>query len=62
MEVTRPQFENAFEGMLEFTRECGKKIAQVKMTVVDVLPDEDIEASRKLAESLGVELRVRKFV
>ena len=62
MEVTRPQFENAFEGMLEFTRECGKKIAQVKMTVVDVLPDEGIEASRKLAESLGVELRVRKFV
>lgn len=62
MEVTRPQFENAFEGMLEFTRECGKKIAQVKMTVVDVLPDEDIEASRKLAKSLEVELRVRNFV
>ncbi len=62
MDVTRPQFEDAFEGMLEFTRECGKQIAQVKMTVVDVLPDEDIEASRKLAKSLGVELRVRNFV
>lgn len=62
MDVTRPQFENAFEGMLDFTKECGKVISDVKMSVVDVLPEEDIEASRKLAESLGVQLRVRKFV
>lgn len=32
------------------------------MTVVDVLKPEEIEASRKLAESVGVELRVRKYV
>lgn len=62
MDVTRPQFENAFEGMLDFAKECGKVIPEVKMSVVDVLPEEDIEASRKLAESLGVQLRVRKFV
>lgn len=62
MEVTRPQFEDAFEGMLAFTAECGKLIPQVKMTVVDILPEEEIEDSRKLAESLGVELRVRTFV
>ena len=62
MKVTRPQFEDAFEGMLAFTKECGKLIPQVKMTVVDVLPEQDIEDSRKLAELLGVELRVRHFV
>lgn len=62
MEITRPIFEDAFEGMLEFTKECGKQIPEVKMTVVDVLPEEKIEASRKLAESLGVKLRVRTFV
>lgn len=62
MDVTRPQFENAFEGMLDFAKECGKVIPEVKMSVVDVLPEEDIEASWKLAESLGVQLRVRKFV
>lgn len=61
MEVTRPAFENAFEGMLEFAEECGKIIPSVKFSVVDVLKPEEIEASRKLAESLGVELRVRKF-
>lgn len=62
MEVTRPRFEDAFDGMLKFTEECGKVIAQVKMTVVDVLPKKDIEESRKLARQLGVELRVRPFV
>ena len=36
-------------------------IPQVKMTVVDVLPEEEIEASRELAESIGVELRVRRY-
>lgn len=61
MDVTRPQFENAFEGMLDFARECRKSIPQVKMNVVDVLPQEEIEESKKLARTLGVELRVRKF-
>ncbi len=62
MEVTRPQFDDAFEAMLAFTKACGRVIPEVKMTVVDVLPKEEIEASRKLAESLGVELRVRSYV
>lgn len=61
MDVTRPQFENAFEGMLSFTAACKGKIAKVKMTVVDVLSDNDIKASKELADSLGVELRVRKY-
>ena len=59
--VTRPKFENAFEAMLDFAAECEKMIPQVKMTVVDVLSEEDIKASRELAESIGVELRVRKY-
>lgn len=62
MEVTRPQFENAFEGMLDFAKECGEKIPNVKFTVVDVLTKEQIEESRKLAEDCGIELRVRPFV
>ena len=59
--VTRPKFENAFEAMLDFAAECEKMIPQVKMTVVDVLSEEDIKASRELAESIGVELRVWKY-
>lgn len=62
MDVTRPKFENAFEGMLAFAKESAEQIKNVKFSVVDVLSPEDIEASRSLAKSLGVELRVRQFV
>lgn len=61
MEVTRPQFENAFQGMLDFASECRRQGLEVRFTVVDVLPDEEIEASRQLAESMGIGLRVRHF-
>ena len=61
MEVTRPQFENAFQGMLDFAPECREKGLEVRFTVVDVLPDEEIKASRQLAESMGIGLRVRHF-
>ena len=62
MDVTRPQFEDAFEGMLKFAGECKKHIPDVKFTVVDVLSEEEIEKSRKLAEDIGIDLRIRKFV
>lgn len=62
MDVTRPKFENAFEGMLKFTSECKEKIPKVKMSIVDVLSEEDIKASQQLADSIGVELKIRKFV
>ena len=61
MEVTRPQFENAFQGMLDFASKKKKKGLEVRFTVVDVLPDEEIKASRQLAESMGIGLRVRHF-
>lgn len=61
MEVTRPQFENAFQGMLDFASECREKGLEVRFTVVDVLPDEEIKASHQLAESMGIGLRVRHF-
>lgn len=61
MAVTRPQFDNAFEGMLEFAKGCAKVIEDVRFTVVDVLPEKDIEASRALADSMGIGLRVRHY-
>lgn len=57
--VTRPQFEHAFEGLLEFADACAEKIREVQFTVVDVLSEDDIEACRMLAESRGIKLRVR---
>lgn len=59
--VTRPQLPNAFEGLLSFASECKKYIESVKLTVVDVLPSEDIQASQALADHLGIPLRVRHY-
>lgn len=62
MKVTRPKFENAWEAMQKFTADCvNEKTSEIIMSVVDIIPQEQIEASRKLAESLGAKLRVRTY-
>ena len=60
-DVTRPQFDNAFQALLDFAVEAKDAIPSVKLSIVDVLPEEDIEACKKLSESLGVPLRIRKY-
>lgn len=61
MRVTRPQFENAFPGMLDFARRCRQEGIDVRFTVVDVLPENEIEKSRELARRMGIGFRVRHF-
>ncbi len=52
----------AFGAMLDFTKECVKYCDDVRMTVVDVIPKEDIEKARGICESCGAKFRVRSFV
>lgn len=59
--VTRPSFENAFQAMQDFVVSCLDYVPDVVMTVVDVIPKEQIERSKALAEKLGVKLRVREY-
>ncbi|MCD7811553.1 MAG: TIGR04100 family radical SAM protein [Ruminococcus sp.] len=62
MRVTRPRFPEAFSAMQKFTSDCVKTgKAKIIMSVVDVIPQEQIDASRSLAEKLGAALRVRKY-
>lgn len=62
MKVTRPKYPDAFETMQKFTADCVKTgNADVIMSVVDVIPPEQIEASRKIAEKLGATLRIRTY-
>lgn len=62
MKVTRPRFADAFANMQKFTADCVKSgKVEVMMSVVDVIPEEQINASRELAEKLGAKLRVRKY-
>lgn len=62
--VTQPRDgEKAWEAMLDFTRKCAKVIPTVMMTIVDKdKTPEEIEACKKLAESLGAKLRVRAYI
>ena len=59
--VTRPQVENAFDKMVDFARKAKENIGQVKWSIVDVLPKEDIEKCRRLSEETGIDLRIRHF-
>ena len=49
----------AFDAVLDFARECVKIIPKVVFTVVDILPPEDMERCRRIAEQIGAEFRVR---
>lgn len=58
--ICKPVFKNAFEGVIAFIKEAKDLIPDVSLTVVDI-PEIEIERCRRLAEELGVRLRVRRF-
>ena len=60
-EVSRPKYENGFDKMVDFAKKCKEKIKDVKWSIVDVLPNEDIERCRQISENTGIELRIRHF-
>ena len=60
-EVTRPQFENAFPAMLEFASLAQEAFAHTQLSIVDVLPQEEIDACKKIADDRGIYLKIRKF-
>ena len=52
---------NSFNYMLQFTKACKKYVPSVVLTVVDIIGVEKIKLCQKIADGLGVELRVRPF-
>ncbi len=60
-EVTRPQFENAFPALLEFASLAEEAFAHTQLSIVDVLPEEEIKACQKIANDRGIYLKIRKF-
>lgn len=61
MAVTRPKWENAFAAMQQFAADCKQAVPKVMFTVVDVIPQAEIDAAQAVADSLGIPLRVRKY-
>lgn len=59
--VTRPQFENAYSALLDFAEECNRVIPHTQLSIVDVLPAEDIARCQEVADERGVYLKIRKY-
>lgn len=60
-EVTRPQFENAFPALLEFATLAKDAFGYTQLSIVDVLPKDEIEACQQIADERGIYLKIRKF-
>ena len=60
-EVTRPQFENAFPALLEFSELAKGAFEHVQFSIVDVLPEEEIKECQRIADERGIYLKIRKF-
>lgn len=60
-DVTRPTLPGAYQAMLDFAVQAARQIPEIRFTIVDVLPEEEIQASKDLAASLHIPLRIRKF-
>ena len=45
----------------QLAEECGKHIPHTQLSIVDILPEEDINACQRIADSRGVHLKVRPW-
>lgn len=52
----------AFPAILDFAERCKLYVKDVQFSVVDCLPADDIRECQKIADKLGVRLRVRKEI
>jgi TatD DNase family protein len=61
-QVSHPQFgESCYDAVLKFAGRCREEGMQTTFSVVDI-PEVNVAACRKIAERIGVPLRVRKYV
>lgn len=62
LQVTQPSFGlQSFDAMLHFASDCRQYCRDVRFTVVDTLSPEEIADSQRLADQIGIPLRIRKF-
>lgn len=60
--VCRPQIEGAFEGMLKFAKDCKAAGVNCWFSVVDCIGKEQLEECSKIAQSVGIPLRIREYI
>ena len=61
--ICRSQFgEAGFAGIVEFAKICKKNDVACRFSIVDCIGEEEVEACKRLAESIRVPLYVRKYI
>ena len=62
LRLTRSRYGmDSFAEMLDFASKCKPYVAHVVLTVVDIIGTEEIAKCQKIADDLGVTLRVRPY-
>ena len=61
--ICRSQFkESGFAGMIEFAKLCRKNDVACRFSIVDCIGEEEVEACKRLAESVKIPLYVRSYI
>lgn len=60
-EVTQPCFADAFKDMLAFAEKSKSLFDSTQFSVVNIISEEEIADSKKLAADMGIPLRVRIY-
>ena len=61
--ICRSQFREAgFDGMLEFAKACKRQGVPVRFSIVDCIGEEEVNACKALAQSVGVPLYIRDYI
>lgn len=62
LETVRPKFGiDSYDSMLDFAKKCRSHSENVMFSVVDVIGEEEVAKCQKIADSLNIPLRVRKY-
>ncbi len=61
--ICRSQFREAgFDGMIEFAKTCRRNGVACRFSIVDCIGEEEVEACKRLAESVNVPLYIRDYI
>lgn len=61
--VCRSQFgESGFTALVEFAKECRKNGIPCRFSIVDCIGETEVEACKRLAESVKIPLYIRKYI
>ena len=61
--ICRSQFgEAGFNGLIEFAKLCRKNGVDCRFSIVDCIGEEEVEACKRLADSVRIPLYIRKYI